>query len=85
MARYYWIKLKDTFFQDKHIKKLRKLPGGSDCVIAYMKMMLTSTKTNGIITLDGIEETPAEEIALMIDESKEVCQITMAYGLSECV
>ena len=46
-----------------------------------MKMMLTSTKTNGIITLDGIEETPAEEIALMIDESKEVCQMTMAYGL----
>ena len=81
MARYYWIKLKDTFFQDKHIKKLRKLPGGSDCVIAYMKMMLASTKTNGIITLDGIEETPAEEIALMIDESKEVCQMTMAYGL----
>ena len=81
MARYYWIKLKDTFFQDKHIKKLRKLPGGSDCVIAYMKMMLTSTKTNGIITLDGIEETPAEEIALMIDESTEVCQMTMAYGL----
>lgn len=79
--RYYWIKLKDTFFQDKHIKKLRKLPGGSDCVIAYMKMMLTSTKTNGIITLDGIEETPAEEIALMIDESKEVCQMTLAYGL----
>ena len=82
MARYYWIKLKDTFFQDKHIKKLRKLPGGSDCVIAYMKMMLASTKTNGIITLDGIEETPAEEIALMIDESKEVCQMTMAYGLN---
>ena len=81
MARYYWIKLKDTFFQDKHIKKLRKLPGGSDCVIAYMKMMLASTKTNGIITLDGIEETPAEESALMIDESKEVCQMTMAYGL----
>lgn len=81
MARYYWIKLKDTFFQDKHIKKLRKLPGGSDCVIAYMKMMLASTKTNGIIALDGIEETPAEEIALMIDESKEVCQMTMAYGL----
>ena len=81
MARYYWIKLKDTFFQDKHIKKLRKLPGGADCVIAYMKMMLASTKTNGIITLDGIEETPAEEIALMIDESKEVCQMTMAYGL----
>ena len=81
MARYYWIKLKDTFFQDKHIKKLRKLPGGSECVIAYMKMMLASTKTNGIITLDGIEETPAEEIALMIDESKEVCQMTMAYGL----
>ena len=81
MARYYWIKLKDTFFQDKHIKKLRKLPGGADCVIAYMKMMLASTKTNGIITLDGIEETPAEEIALMIDETKEVCQMTMAYGI----
>lgn len=81
MARYYWIKLKDTFFQDKHIKKLRKLPGGADCVIAYMKMMLASTKTNGIITLDGIEETPAEEIALMIDEPKEVCQMTMAYGI----
>ena len=81
MARYYWIKLKDTFFHDKHIKKLRKLPGGADCVIAYMKMMLASTKTNGIITLDGIEETPAEEIALMIDETKEVCQMTMAYGI----
>ena len=36
--RYYWLKLKDDFFKDKKIKKLRQLAGGDTYTIIYLKL-----------------------------------------------
>ena len=36
--RYYWLKLKDTFFEEKTTKFLSKLPDGDKLVITYLKM-----------------------------------------------
>lgn len=47
--RYYWLKLKEDFFDEKYIKALRKLPQGDSQVIVYLKMQLKSLKTEGII------------------------------------
>ena len=80
--RYYWLKLKDDFFKDKRIKKLRKIAGGDTYTIIYLKMQLLSLQDEGRLSFDGIEETFEEEIALQIDEDIEDVKITIGYLLS---
>lgn len=68
-GKYYWLKLKEDFFDDKVIKYLRKLPEGPALVIIYLKMQLKSLKTEGFLRYDGILPTCEEELALVLDES----------------
>lgn len=67
--RYYWLKMKEGFFRDKPIKKIRSIAGGDTYTIIYLKLMLLSLKNEGKLFFDGIEETIAEELALEIDEN----------------
>lgn len=77
--RYYWLKLKDNFFYEKSIKKLRKIAGGDTYTIIYLKLLLKSMKTDGKLYFDGVEDTFCEEIALDIDEDAENVKIAMMY------
>lgn len=77
--RYYWLKMKNDFFQDKRIKKLRKVAGGDTFTVIYLKMMLSSLENEGIIEYEGVEETFAEEIALLLDEDADNVAITVDY------
>ena len=79
--RYYWIKLKQDFFGQKEIKKLRKLPGGDTLTIIFLKLQLLSLDNNGIIYFDGIENSFEEEIALEIDEKPDNVRFTISYLL----
>ena len=79
--RYYWIKLKQDFFGQKEIKKLRKLPGGDTLTIIFLKLQLLSLDNNGIIYFDGIENSFEEEIALGIDEEPDNVRFTISYLL----
>ena len=81
MRKYYWLKLKDDFFEDKRIKKLRKIAGGDTYTIIYLKMQLLSLKNEGVIYFDGVEDTFEEEIALQIDEDVEDVKITIGFLL----
>ena len=66
--KYYWLKLKEDFFDDKVIKYLRKMPEGPTLVIIYLKMQLKSLKTEGFLKYDGIFPTCEEELAILLDE-----------------
>jgi predicted phage replisome organizer len=66
--KYYWLKLKEDFFDDKVIKYLRKLPDGNALVIIYLKMQLKSLKTEGFLQYDKLLPTYEEELALVLDE-----------------
>ena len=79
--RYYWIKLKQDFFGQKEIKKLRKLPGGDTLTIIFLKLQLLSLDNNGIIYFDGIENSFEEEIALGIDAEPDNVRFTISYLL----
>ena len=79
--RYYWIKLKQDFFGQKEIKKLRRLPGGDTLTIIFLKLQLLSLDNNGIIYFDGIENSFEEEIALGIDEEPDNVRFTISYLL----
>ncbi|MBB6716230.1 phage replisome organizer N-terminal domain-containing protein [Clostridium gasigenes] len=85
--KYYWLKLKEDFFRQKEIKKLRKIAGGDTFTIIYLKMQLLSLKDNGKLFFEGVEDTFFEELALEIDEESDNVQITvqylMKYGLLE--
>lgn len=85
--RYYWLKLKNDFFTQARMKKLRKLPSGETLLIVYLKMQLLSVSTSGKIVFQGLEDTFAEEIALTIDEEPEdveaALDFLLKYGLVE--
>lgn len=85
--RYFWLKLKEDFFQSKRIKKLRNMAGGDTYLIIYLKLQLKAMKTDGIITFDHLEQDIATELALDLDETPDNVAATMLYllhcGLAE--
>lgn len=81
--RYYWLKLKDDFFNQKEIKKLRSIAGGDTYTVIYLKMLLKSLRTEGNLLYEGIEDDFASEIALDIDEDPENVAVTISF-LTKC-
>lgn len=81
--RYYWLKLKEGFFKEKAMKKLRKVAGGDTYTIIYLKMLLLSLQNNGRIYFDSIEDDFSEEIALEIDEEPDNVRFTILF-LEKC-
>lgn len=75
--RYYWLKLKDDFFDEKYIKALRKLPQGDSLAIVYLKMQLKSLKTEGIIKYEGIMPDAMTELSLLLDEDENVVRLAV--------
>lgn len=80
--RFYWLKLKEDFFESKRIKKLRRLAGGDTMTIIYLKMQLKSIKTDGVLTFSGLERSFAEELALDLDENPEDVGLLLNYLMS---
>lgn len=89
VKRYYWLKLKDDFFTQPVIKKLRRIAGGDTYTIIYLKMQLLSIKNEGKLFYEGVEDTFASEIALCIDEDVDNVTVAvnylMRYGLLQSV
>lgn len=77
--RYFWLKFKEDFFNQKEIKKLRKIAGGDTYTIIYLKMQLKTIRTNGILEFEGLEDTFYEELALDLDEDVENVKVTLAF------
>lgn len=77
--RYYWLKLKNDFFNDKRIKKLRKIAGGDTYTLIYLKLMLKTLETDGVYEFEGIEEDLADELALELDEDSDNVQVTLNF------
>lgn len=77
--RVFFIQLETEYFSSKIQKALRKMPGGSDMVIAYLKMQLKYANTNGKIEYLGLYNDLAEEIAEDIEESHETLKLLLAF------
>lgn len=87
--KYYWLKLKTNFFDSKEMLRLRSIAGGDTYTIIYLKMLLLSLKTGGLLEYDGIDATQDEEIALLLRENLDNVKLTIAFlkrvGLLEMV
>ena len=77
--KYVWLKLKEDFFKQKSIKKLRKMAGGAVYTLIYLKMQLASLKNEGKLYFEGIEDDFIAELSLDLDESEEDIQMTVLY------
>ncbi|ELB41835.1 phage replisome organizer N-terminal domain-containing protein [Enterococcus faecium] len=47
--RYYWLKLKEDFFEEDTIEWLEEQPNGKEYCLFYLKLCLKSLKTEGIL------------------------------------
>lgn len=79
LKKYYWLKLKDDFFRDPKIKKLRKIAGGDTYTIILQKIMLLSIREGGVIKFQGIEKSLQEELALILDEDVTNVDIALSF------
>lgn len=75
--KYYWLRLKEDFFNEKQIKYLRSLPDGDKLVIVYLKMQLKSLKTEGFIKYDRILPSCSEELAIVLDEDVNIVKLAV--------
>lgn len=68
----HWIKLPIDFFDKKEIRLLLSKENGYETVVRYIKLLLQSTPSNGLIKVDGICDDMETEIAWTIkEEGKE--------------
>nr|DAE35611.1 MAG TPA: replisome organizer protein [Caudoviricetes sp.] len=81
--RFFWLKLKEDYFDSPRIKKLRKIAGGDTYTVIYLKMQLLSIKNQGVIEYEGIEPTFCEELALKLNEEPENVEVTLSYLASQ--
>jgi predicted phage replisome organizer len=77
--KYFWLKLKQDFFSNLRMKKLRSIAGGDTYTIIYLKMQLLSLQDEGFLYYEGVEESFEQEIALLIDENIEDVKITINF------
>lgn len=76
--RYYWLKLYDSFFENKTSKYLRKLPDGDKILLVYLKFQLKLLKSEGIFVYENLCDNVAEEIALTLDEDVNTIKLLLA-------
>ncbi len=76
--RYYWLKLKKSFWDEPSVLFLRNLPSGDTLVIIYLKLLCMSLQNNGIIYFEGSYGTVEDEIALSLREDKMMVQMALA-------
>ncbi len=78
-GRRYWLKLKNTYFNQLAQKKMRKQERGVEMQIVYLKMMLLSINENGKIYYQGVYDTLEEELAEEFSEELELIQMSLEY------
>ncbi len=76
--RYYWLRLKEGFFDSKHIKYLRSQTDGDKMTIVYLQLQLKSLKSDGVIKYDKLLPSCNEEIAFDLGEPIELIDKTIS-------
>ncbi|MBU4438185.1 MAG: phage replisome organizer N-terminal domain-containing protein, partial [Firmicutes bacterium] len=77
--KYYWLKLKEGFFREREMKKMRRHENGLSFTVIYLKMQLLSIKEAGYLIYEGTEENMFEQLALEIDEDEEMIKETIDF------
>lgn len=77
--RFFWIKLKEDFFNSIEIRRLLNMKNGAKYVIILQKIMLCTVRFEGYLTYQGYEKSLADQIALVIDEKPKDVDFVLHY------
>lgn len=66
--RFFWLKLRETFFNETYIKAMRTFKNGDSLVLTYLEMALYSLKSNGVIERGELTPSLADEISIAVNE-----------------
>ncbi len=75
--RYYWMKLKKDFFDQKMIKILRTFDDGEKMIMIFLKIQLHSLENDGYIYYENMLPAFEQELAVAIDEDIEKVKLTL--------
>lgn len=76
--RYYWLKLKKSFWDEPSVLFLRNLPSGDTLVIIYLKLLCMSAEYDGFLYFEGAYGSVEDEIALSLREDKMMVQMALS-------
>ena len=78
--RYYWLKLKENFFEEDPIEWLEEQPNGKEYCLIYLKLCLKSLKTDGVLVRNvGSMLIPydAETLARVTNSTVDTVKVAM--------
>lgn len=85
--KYYWLKLKDDFFEQDEIKIIEAMDNGKDYIIFYMKLLLKSVKTEGELrfkdTIPYSDKMLATITGVNVDIVRSATNVFIELGLIE--
>lgn len=85
--KYYWLKLSLDFFEREEIRVIESMPNGKEYVLFYMKLLLKTANSNGLLILKGIMPYTPEIIAKLtntdIDIVRSAVKIFLQFGMMQ--
>lgn len=85
--RYYWLKLNENFFDREEIKVIENMPKGKDYIIYYLKLLLKSVPTEGMLLFRNIIPYTPEMLASItntdVDTVRVATDMFLNLGLME--
>ena len=75
----YFVKLPLDYFDGLAVKKMRKAENGDTLLLVYLKIVLHGVQGGGVITYEGVFDTPEEEIAERISEDPKTVSAVVRY------
>ncbi|MBR3588172.1 MAG: phage replisome organizer N-terminal domain-containing protein [Clostridia bacterium] len=75
--KYYWLKLKKDFFNQKMIKILNTFPQGDKMILTFLKLELHALENDGYIYYENMLPTFEQELSIAIDEETSLVKMTL--------
>lgn len=69
--KYYWLRLKEDFFQQHKIKVLKSMPNGRLYALIYLELLTESVSHEGQLRFSKMLPYDANTLSAVIDEDKE--------------
>ncbi len=75
--RYYWLKLNENFFEREEIKVIEDMPNGKDYIIFYMKLLLKSIRTEGVLKFREVIPYTPEMLASITNTDIDTVRVAI--------
>src|SRR5699024_8423063 len=75
--RYYWLKLNENFFEREEIKVIENMPNGKDYIIFYMKLLLKSIRTEGVLKFREVIPYTPEMLASITNTDIDTVRVAI--------